>query len=606
MAIAEVTDPGLLFRYSDAHEFTTKAGLCRKAGVKEEDLLKIVAKELTDNALDAVEKAGVVAETVRVGLLPGKGFFVQDGAGGFSRDGMLEFWRVDRGYTSSKRLRLPTRGALGNGLRVVAGAVIAFGAALTVHTQGVRYRLELRAEGGPVILEEAESSYQGTRIEISFPDDPLDEETLEWANRAVSLSSGGYFPWKTSPYWYTAQDLHEILKATADGQTVASVVAEFDGCSGAKAGMVVKGYRRVAANSLSLVDAETILSRMREVAKPFNHRKMNKIGDETAFATGEYEATTGVAIPFSVSVWASPSRSPEVELCLNRSPFAADCWTWHNNSSQMVNLPSQDGIGVTTKKPLSFVINISSPLVPFTSDGKAPDLSGFFSCGIVQETVRKATTRAKVRLREPRAARKTQKEAVFEALPEALRIAGGGYAFSQRQAFYAIRPLLDSDLDYGYFCDVLTKYEAEFGEVENLYRDNRGSLIIPHTREEIPVGTLSVANFKRPEWTFSRILYVEKQGFFPLLKSAGWLEKWDCALISSSGYASRAVKDLIDALGSDGEPIEVFALHDADGPGTCIPEQFCTGGLSRSNQTRKAVPQEDPSLADYLGKLGVL
>jgi hypothetical protein len=47
-----------------------------------------------------------------------------------------------------------------------------------------------------------------------------------------------------------------------------------------------------------------------------------------------------------------------------------------------------------------------------------------------------------------------------------------------------------------------------------MYRDNRGSIYIPHTKQRIPLGTLSEENFQRPAWTFNKLLAMEKEGLF--------------------------------------------------------------------------------------------
>lgn len=57
-----------------------------------------------------------------------------------------------------------------------------------------------------------------------------------------------------------------------------------------------------------------------------------------------------------------------------------------------------------------------------------------------------------------------------------------------------------------------------------------------------------------------------------MLKHARWPEQFDCALCSSKGFATRAVRALIRLLQQSPEPITVFVLHDADGPGTVIYE----------------------------------
>jgi hypothetical protein len=90
-----------------------------------------------------------------------------------------------------------------------------------------------------------------------------------------------------------------------------------------------------------------------------------------------------------------------------------------------------------------------------------------------------------------------------------------------------------------------------------------------------------VEEYERPEWTFNKILYIEKEGLFEVLKQVKFPERFDCALLSSKGFASRAVRDLIDLLGDDGEEIHVFAIHDADGPGTSIYESLVEETIAR-------------------------
>ena len=65
-------------------------------------------------------------------------------------------------------LRLPTRGALGNGLRVTAGAVLASGGKLAVITRGVRLELKPQRDGSTIAKRIASDRQTGTRVEISF------------------------------------------------------------------------------------------------------------------------------------------------------------------------------------------------------------------------------------------------------------------------------------------------------------------------------------------------------------------------------------------------------------------------------------------------------
>ena len=103
-----------------------------------------------------------------------------------------------------------------------------------------------------------------------------------------------------------------------------------------------------------------------------------------------------------------------------------------------------------------------------------------------------------------------------------------------------------------------------------MYRDPRGSLVHPHRDEVISLGTLMVEKYERPAWLFNKLLYIEKEGAHDSLKQDGWLEKHDCAVMSTKGFSTRAARDLIDKLAAHGEPIQVFCVHDADASGSMI------------------------------------
>ena len=130
--------------------------------------------------------------------------------------------------------------------------------------------------------------------------------------------------------------------------------------------------------------------------------------------------------------------------------------------------------------------------------------------------------------------------------------ATGGSRFSLRQLFYVVRPFvteeLGAELKHNNFEGIITDYEDQNCTIAGLYRDPRGTLYHPHTRESIALGTIAVEEYERPEWTFNRVLYCEKEGLLEILKEAGWPERNDCALVSSKGFTTRAVRDLFDLL----------------------------------------------------------
>jgi Topoisomerase 6 subunit A/Spo11, Toprim domain len=76
--------------------------------------------------------------------------------------------------------------------------------------------------------------------------------------------------------------------------------------------------------------------------------------------------------------------------------------------------------------------------------------------------------------------------------------------------------------------------------------------------------------YKRPEWNFNKVLYIEKEGAQEALTQDRWLERHDCMVMSSKGYSTRAARDLIDLLAEHDKPVAVFCAYDADGAGPMI------------------------------------
>jgi hypothetical protein len=163
----------------------------------------------------------------------------------------------------------------------------------------------------------------------------------------------------------------------------------------------------------------------------------------------------------------------------------------------------------------------------------------------------------------------SQKEIVFSIMPRAIRNAGAN--FSARDLYYAARPLVyvhgewenGKRLEYGYFSQtLLTEYQEQHGAIDGLWRDPRGSLHEPHTAKSVALGTREVASYEFPEYTFDKILYVEKEGEWPKLQAARLAERYDMAIASAKGYPVEAVRELFSR--AEGGEYQLFCFHDAD------------------------------------------
>jgi hypothetical protein len=163
----------------------------------------------------------------------------------------------------------------------------------------------------------------------------------------------------------------------------------------------------------------------------------------------------------------------------------------------------------------------------------------------------------------------SQKEIVFSVLARAIRNAGAH--FSARDLYYAARPLVyahaewenGKQLEYGYFSQtLLTEYQEQYGPIAGLWRDPRGNLHEPHTGKSVALGTREVAAYVFPEYTFDKVLYVEKEGEWPKLQAARLAERYDMAIASAKGYPVEAVRELFSR--AEGGEYQLFCFHDAD------------------------------------------
>ena len=157
-----------MFEREDWTLFRTVEGLQQKAGVPAAQLRRLALKELADNALDTGSK-------VKLGCLDGDdSLFVQDSGPGLdgTPEQIAELFSISRSMRSSKLLRLPQRGALGNGLRVVAGAVLASEGSLAVITCNRRIVLRPQTDGSTAVVEVRKADQREEEPELDLEPAP--------------------------------------------------------------------------------------------------------------------------------------------------------------------------------------------------------------------------------------------------------------------------------------------------------------------------------------------------------------------------------------------------------------------------------------------------
>jgi len=198
------------------------------------------------------------------------------------------------------------------------------------------------------------------------------------------------------------------------------------------------------------------------------------------------------------------------------------------------------------------------------------------------------------RLRSYRPPKITIRRAAFEVMQRAYMkaSANGRYYANARQIMYAARPWV-LELTGGeiwkkssYFTQTLLKdYIEMYDPPWKVAWDSRGHLTEPHTQKNIGLGGIEVMKYTS-EWTdiffdefpselpeirietngpslrFNAVLFIEKEGFDPILKDAGIAEKYDIAIMSTKGLPVGAACRLAHQFSKNG--IKILVMHDFD------------------------------------------
>jgi hypothetical protein len=192
-------------------------------------------------------------------------------------------------------------------------------------------------------------------------------------------------------------------------------------------------------------------------------------------------------------------------------------------------------------------------------------------------------------------------------LPRAYAHASGNgrYSVSKRQLYYACREAFKNntgrDLEYNYFAGtLLVQYMNRRPETEawRITRDPRGTLTIPNTGHDtrIPVGTIQIDDHLRreaqacdlysiekpaTEWPsvaagqrYRAVLYIEKEGFQPILEEAEIAERFDLAIMSCKGQSVVAARRFVDQVCAAQRGVPLLTVTDFDKAGFEIAQRL--------------------------------
>jgi len=222
--VGTATNP-ILFERADWRLFVDPRTLPQKAGCEPRELGRIVAKELVDNALDAgADGVTVDGDLTRI--------VVRDNGPGIAPDKIATLFSVNRPLLSSKLKRLPTRGMLGNGLRVVMGAVVAFDGKLTVTSRRQRYELAHDGVTGETRIARTSpaTDVSGTDVGVVFSRPLFTSDDFAKASAAIGWARrGDVYDGPSRPSWYDMPALKELFGSAANGATVGEVVRDVFG-----------------------------------------------------------------------------------------------------------------------------------------------------------------------------------------------------------------------------------------------------------------------------------------------------------------------------------------------------------------------------------------
>jgi DNA topoisomerase VI subunit B len=318
----------------------------------------------------------------------------------------------------------------------------------------------------------------------------------------------------------------------------------------------------------------------------------------------------------------APDRSARyVVMGLNFSPVIGG-WPFR----QLTNVLGEQY--VRPSDPVALLVHVTAPRFVFTDKGKAavklPDEVAVKAAELVigvtakwrkQQEAEIRSSNAELR-RAERLSRQekrglSKKDAAYEVIEDAYMEASNGNTLpaTARQVYYPSRrmmlPLIKDgeDVDDNDFTQrLLPDFMADNPELTadwDVTFDDRGSATEPHTGRQIDLGTVAVRDHLKdalndpeaspvrlaeavvetfgPKGRYTAALFVEKEGFDPLITATRIRERFDVLTMSTKGYSNTASRRLVDVIcGQLGLPL--FVMHDFDRDGFGISQTLVEDG----------------------------
>jgi hypothetical protein len=466
------------------------------------------------------------------------------------------------------------------------GAVAAYDGAITVTTRGHRLPLSVDSVTGKtsVTSDTLVPLVDGTEVEITLPWNSANPaKAAGTAIRIAESGEGVVYSGPSHPSWYAPADLHRLLANVRPETTrVDALVRDVFG---------INLHDPRIAQNLDQEGAAALYGDLCRLAgKP--PAELGCIGpmQRPHYARIEDHALiNGARIPFTAEAWvtaegaeARGEGSVAVTLLLNRSPCLAALVHGNSHSSGLSISGSELRCRAQGAKTADYDISISviAPYVQLTSDGKSPALAVFNEA--IGKAVSKATTAAYRAIARP-PKKMSIKDSAWEVMEWAYLKASANPGRSPphlpanaRQIMYAARPkilaltgaekFVDSYFTQNLLPDFVEANPRLCADWDVVF-DARGHFREPHTGRTVPLGTIDMRSYlgERPHLgpsvtlnandryptsgpanRYRNILFIEKEGFGPLLRAAQIAQRSDIAIMSTKGMSVTASRMLLD------------------------------------------------------------
>jgi hypothetical protein len=275
--------------------------------------------------------------------------------------------------------------------------------------------------------------------------------------------------------------------------------------------------------------------------------------------------------------------------------------------------------------PVALLVHLTTPHPPFSGHAKRGFAFGDEdrrSTALTDAVTRVLPRRWKSRKRQAEKDRRSIytpekgaiERAAFAVMKQAyLKMSDNGTLPAHaRQIFYAVRDLsgLAGALRDSYLTQTLLPSYQRLHPKEtagwDVVYDARGHITEPHTGRRVDLGTLAVRAYIAewdqtpdkavvvprtiptcgPTHRYRSALFIEKEGFMPLLEQVQLAERYDLAILSTKGMSNTASRQLVEVLSNQG--VTIYVLHDFDRAGFSI---LHTLGSSTARYTFEATPK---------------